>query len=165
MARRDLLEGKRILIVDDEPDVLETLADLLSMCEVFKATSFQEAREKLDQEFFDLVILDIMGVDGYRLLEIANQKGVMALMLTAHALSPEDTVKSYQLGAASYVPKEKMADIATYLEDILEAKEEGKSPWWRWMDRFGSYYDRKFSPDWKQKDKEFWERFQKRELI
>ena len=32
-----LLNGKRVLIVDDEPDVLDTLEDLLPMCSVTKA--------------------------------------------------------------------------------------------------------------------------------
>ncbi len=46
MASKNLLGGKRILIVDDEPDVLEALADLLSMCDVVKASTFDEAKEK-----------------------------------------------------------------------------------------------------------------------
>ena len=101
-----------------------------------------------------------MGVDGYKLLEIANKRKVMAVMLTAHALSPEDTIKSYKEGAAYYVPKEKMPEIAAYLNDILEAKEQGKSFWSRWLDRFAAYYDERFGPDWKDKDKQFWEKFQ-----
>jgi hypothetical protein len=68
-------------------------------------------------------------------------------------------VKSYKEGAASYLPKEEMANIATFLEEILEAKEEGKHFWWRWLDRWGNYYDRKFGEDWKDKDKEFWDKF------
>ena len=100
-----------------------------------------------------------MGVEGYKLLEIANKREVIPVMLTAHALSPEDTVKSFKEGAASYVPKEKMSEITTYLNDILEAKEKGKTFWWRWFDRFASYYDNKFGPDWKEVDKDFWEKF------
>jgi hypothetical protein len=57
------------------------------------------------------------------------------------------------------VPKEEMANITTYLSDILEAKEAGKSFWWRWLDRFATYYDKKFGPDWREKDEEFWEKF------
>jgi hypothetical protein len=57
------------------------------------------------------------------------------------------------------VPKERISQIATYLNDILEAKEKGKSFWWRWLDRMDSYYAQKFGLDWKEKDKEFWERF------
>ena len=123
----NLLENKKVLIVGDEPDVLETLEELLSECDVVKASSFEEAKDLLETEYFDMAILDIMGVDGYKLLEIANEKKVMAVMLTAHAFSPEDTVKSFKEGAAYYVPKEKMPEITTYLNDILEAKEEGKS--------------------------------------
>jgi len=155
----DLLKYKRVLIVDDEPDVLDTLEALLSMCDVVKAATFEEAKEVLETQYFDIAVLDIMGVDGYKLLEIANKREVIPVMLTAHALSPEDTVKSFKEGAASYVPKEKMSEITTYLNDILEAKEKGKSFWWRWFDRFASYYDNKFGPDWKEVDKDFWEKF------
>jgi len=152
-----LLDGKRVLIVDDEPDVLATLEDLLSMCDLVKASNFLEAKDLLTTQYFDLAILDIMGVDGYKLLEIAVERKVIAVMLTAHALSPEDTRRSFKDGAASFVPKEEMANIVIYLNDILEAKEEGKSLWWRWMERFSDFYDRKFGLDWKDRDKDFWE--------
>lgn len=153
------LAHKRVIIVDDEPDVLETLEELLPMCDVVKASSFGEAKDLLETQYFEIAILDIMGVDGYKLLEIANKKKVMAVMLTAHALSPEDTVKSYKEGAAYYVPKEKMTEITTYLNDILEAKEQGKGFWSRWLDRFEVYFDEKFGPDWKDKDKVFWNKY------
>jgi DNA-binding NtrC family response regulator len=159
MTSKNRLEGKKILIVDDEPDVLETLEDLLSMCDVTKASNFEEAKNLLDYEYFDLAILDIMGVDGFELLEIARERNVIAVMLTAHALSPENIVRSYKEGAASYLPKEEMANIATFLEEILEAKEKGTHFWSRWLDRWGTYYDRKFGEDWKDKDKEFWDKF------
>ena len=153
------LDGKRVLIVDDEPDVLEALEELLEMCDVEKASTFSEAKDRLESQRFDFAILDIMGVDGYELLKIANERKVITIMLTAHAFSPEDTVKSFKEGAASYVPKEEIANIETYLKDILEAKEKGKSFWWRWLDRWASYYDKKFGPTWRDKDKEFWEKF------
>ncbi|MBN1102492.1 MAG: response regulator, partial [Deltaproteobacteria bacterium] len=92
------------------------------------------------------------------LLETANQREVIAVMLTAHALSPEDTLKSYNAGAAYFVPKEKMGDIVTYLNDVLEAKEKGKPFWWRWLDRFAAYYDKKFGERWRVDDKDFWDR-------
>ena len=155
----DWVNNKRVLIVDDEPDVLESLAELLPMCDVVKATNFEEAKDLLQTQYFDIAILDIMGVDGYKLLEIADERKVIPVMLTAHALSVEDTMKSYKGGAASYVPKEEMANIVTYLNDILEAKEQGKSAWWRWLDRFAAYYDKKFGPDWKKEDKDFWKKF------
>ena len=151
MAKKNLLNGKKILIVDDEPDVLGTLEDLLSMCDVVKSSSFNEAKELLESQYFDMAILDIMGVDGYKLLEITNQKKIIAVMLTAHALSPENTVRSYKEGAASYIPKDEMANIAIFLNDILEAKEKGENFWWRWLDRLGAYYEKKFGSDWEEK--------------
>jgi CheY-like chemotaxis protein len=150
MERQDLLDGKRILIVDDEPDVLDTLEDLLTMCKITKASTFEEAGALLEDQYFDMAILDIMGVHGYKLLELCNQKRVIGVMLTAYAMTPEDIKRSYENGAASFVPKEKMADIATYLIDIYEAKEKGKSLWWRWYDRLASYCEKKFGPDWQK---------------
>jgi DNA-binding response OmpR family regulator len=159
MVSKSRLDGKKILIVDDEPDVLESLEALLLMCVVVKASGFLEAKVDLEKQSFDIAILDIMGVDGYKLLEIAKQKRILTVMLTAHALSPEETVKSYKAGANLYVPKDKMAEIVIYLEDVLEAKEKKKSTWWRWLDRLGSYYDEAFAKDWQYKDKEFWKKF------
>jgi CheY-like chemotaxis protein len=156
---KGLLDGKKILIVDDEPDVLETLRELLSMCELSEAATFEKAKELLEGQSFDIAVLDIMGVDGYKLLEIARQRKVVPVMLTAHALSPEHTIRSYRRGAALYVPKDKMANIVTYIEDVLEALSKGKSTWWRWLDRFESYYAKKFEAAWKDKDEEFWKNF------
>ena len=154
MEKQNLLDGKRLLIVDDESDVLDVLEDLLTMCTVTKASSFEQARELLENQYFDMAILDIMGVKGYELLDICNEKRVIGVMLTAYAMTPEDIKKSYENGAASFVPKEKMAVITTYLTDIYEAKEKGKNLWWRWFDRLADYCERKFGPDW-QKDHGF----------
>ena len=159
MARKDLLNGKKILIVDDEPDVLETLEELLSMCRVIKSTDFEKAKILLENEYFDIAVLDIMGIRGFTLLEIANRKKVMAVMLTAHGFSPENTVRSYKEGAAAYVPKEKINNITTFLNDILEAQELNKNFWWRWLDRLNSLYEKKFGPDWQRHDREFWDKF------
>ena len=159
MAAKDFLDGKRVLLVDDDADVLDTLADLLPMCETLKASNFKAAKDYLESEYFDLAILDIMGVEGYQVLEIANQRRVTAVMLTARALSPDNIVKSYREGAASYLPKEEMVNIASFLNDVLEAKEQGKSTWVRWYDRMGSFFEKKFGPKWQENEKDFWGKF------
>jgi CheY-like chemotaxis protein len=159
VEKENLLEGNKILIVDDESDVLETLQDLLTMCEVSKASSFEEAQQIMNSQEFDLLILDIMGVDGYKLLEIAHQKKITTVMLTAHALNPEDTKKSLEKGAAYYLPKEEMVNIAKHLSDVLAAQKEGKSTWFSWLDKFASLYDKKFGSDWQDNDKNFWDKF------
>ena len=66
-----ILDGKRILAVDDEPDVLNVLEEEITMgcrdCKVEKATTYEAAAEKLKSQKYDLVILDIMGVRGFDL--------------------------------------------------------------------------------------------------
>jgi CheY-like chemotaxis protein len=159
MSDKGLLANKRVLVVDDEKDVLDLIEELLPMCEVVKAASIEQAAELLENRFFDLAVLDIMGVDGYKLLEIATRQEITAVMLTANALSPEDTIKSFKKGAAYYIPKENMSEIASYLTEVLEDKDKGRNPMARWLDKWVSFYDRRFGPDWKNKDKEFWENF------
>ena len=159
MKKQDLLKNKRILIVDDEPDILETLVDLLSMCATESASTFEEARDKLTTGNFDMAILDIMGVDGYKLLDLATERKITAVMLTAHALSPEDTIKSHKKGAAYYLPKEEMVNLEQHLTDVLEAQAKGRSAWDRWFERFASFYERKFGPDWQETDKDYWDKF------
>ena len=156
MAEKDYLKGKTILIVDDEPDVLETLEELLPTCKTVRATSFEAAESLLTSKSFDIAILDIMGVDGFRLLNTAVGKKTIAVMLTAHALSPENTIKSFKEGAALYIPKEKIIDIDTYLSDVFEAKEKGKHFWWRWFERFGEYYNKKFGDYWHNTNQDTW---------
>ena len=150
MDNDSLLEGRRILVVDDEPDVLDVLEDLLPKCAITKASTFNQAKELLEDQYFDIAILDIMGVEGYELLKICKEKRVIGVMLTAYAVTPEDIKKSYEDGAASFIPKEKMHNITNFLTDIYEAKEQGKNFWWRWFDRLADYCERKFGPDWQK---------------
>ncbi len=160
MPESSLLDGKKVLAVDDEPDILEALEELLSMCDVEKASSFGEARTLLESRDFDIAILDIMGVDGYRLLEIANQRNITAVMLTAHAFTPDNLVKSIKEGAASYLPKEELSNIATFLNDVLEAKNKGENTWGPWQERLPtSYFEKRWGAAWQDTDKEFWEKF------
>lgn len=159
MSGEGRLVGKRVLVVDDEPDISDTLAETLSMCEVTKAYSFDQGSRLLEEHSFDIAILDIMGVRGFELLDMARRKGVIAVMLTGHALSPGNIIRSYREGAASCLPKEEMANIAVFLTDILEARGKGASPWWRWFDRLAALWEKRFGPDWKEEDRDFWEKF------
>ena len=160
MTNETLLADKKILIVDDEPDVLDTLEELLSMCDVVKASTFDEAKKLLETQNYDLVILDIMGVDGYKLLNIAKRRDITAVMLTAHAFSPDNLKKSIDGGAASYLSKEEMPQITSFLLDLLKAQKEEKDPWERWQNRLtSSYFSKRWGAAWQDTNKEFWEKF------
>jgi CheY-like chemotaxis protein len=158
MEDESILQDKRILIVDDEPDILETLEDLLPMGHTTTAASYQEAREVLETQPFDIAILDIMGVSGFDLLEIAARKGIVAVMLTAYALTPENVAKSHRKGAAYYLPKEEMVNIASFLTEIMTAKAKGEDTWGSWYQRLSSFAERTFGPDYKKGDKAFWDK-------
>jgi DNA-binding NtrC family response regulator len=159
MAKEDVLKGKKILAVDDEPDVLETLVELLEDCEVEKATSFESAKELLKSKVYDAAILDIMGVRGFDLLEIAIERKIPALMLTAHGLNPDNLVGSIKLGAKSYIPKDKLHEIDIYLKEIFLAQAKGIEKSGNWFARLSGFFDERFGHGWKNKEKKFWKEF------
>ena len=73
-----VLDGKRMLAVDDEPDILalleQEIKDACTECTFDKAISYEEAVKLLESKDYDLIVLDIMGVRGYDLLEIGREK-------------------------------------------------------------------------------------------
>ena len=159
MDPQKMILGKKVLIVDDEKDILDILTELLELCKLDTASSFEEAKDFLDRYDYDIVILDIMGVKGFALLEIAKQKGIPALMLTAHALTEDSLKKSAQEGASYFVPKDEIAQIATFVADVLEAREKNKNPWVRWFERLSGTFDIIFTgPNWREREKEFWDK-------
>ena len=110
---------------------------------------------------YDAVILDIMGVRGYDLLILARKKRIPTLMLTAHALNPENLKKSIKSGAGAYIPKDKMADLAIFLAELIEtAQTEQKLKDGRWFSRLRLFFDEKFGSGWTDKDKKFWDSFE-----
>jgi DNA-binding NtrC family response regulator len=160
METKTLLQGKRLLIVDDEPDVLDLLTELLSHSMIDRASTFEAAKEFLETEYYDVVVLDIMGVRGFELLQIAKQRHIPALMLTAHALNRESLKKSAEEGASYFVPKEEITKIDVFVADVIEAREKNKNPWVRWLERLGASFDHRkdFSgPNWREEHKKFWD--------
>lgn len=162
MASDDILKGKKILAVDDERDILETLKEILHQCDVVETSSnFESARELLERNIYDAVILDIMGVRGFDLLDIAVRRKIPALMLIAHGLTADNLVGSIKLGAKSYIPKDKISEIDVYLKEIFLAREKGIEKSGNWFARLSSFFDERFDHGWKNKDKKFWEEFDK----
>ena len=158
MDTNKLVQGKWLLIVDDEQDILDMLIELLDACKIDTASTFEEGKKLLETNRYDLAVLDIMGVQGFDLLEVANQQKIPALMLTAHGLSEENLKRSAQEGAAYYAPKDEITKIDVFVADVLESLDKKKNVWEKWFDRLGGFYDKKFGgTDWREKEKEFWE--------
>lgn len=148
-----VLNGKRILAVDDEPDILESLEELILFscpgCTFEKASTYQDAVSLLQANHYDVVILDIMGVRGFDLLEIAVKRNFRVAMLTAHALTPEALKKSHELKARAFLPKEKIVEIVPFLEDILTY--DFATGWRRLLQKLSGFFNEKFESDWEKK--------------
>ena len=85
--KKSYFEGKKILAVDDEKDILGIIQEELEMADVDMALDYQTATEKIKQNKYDLAILDIMWVDGLTLLKQTVEKKITTVMLTAHAMN------------------------------------------------------------------------------
>lgn len=99
-----------ILIVDDEPTILQSLSGLLSDegFEVQTAANGYEALKIIETKFPDLVLLDIWmpGIDGIETLkEIKKENShIPVIMITGHG-SIETAIKASKLGAFDFIEK------------------------------------------------------------
>jgi CheY-like chemotaxis protein len=156
-----ILSNQRILAVDDEPDVLalieEEISEACPNCKLEKATTYEQAVELMISWTYDLVILDIMGVRGFDLLDLAIKRNFPVAMLTAHALTPEALKRSIEMGARAYLPKEKLGELVPFLEDVLHY--EAMPGWKRLFEKLGDFFNVRFGPDWQEPESKFWKEF------
>ena len=163
---KSILADKRILAVDDEPDVLATLEgeilDACPNCYFDKAVSYEKASQLLLSFTYDLVILDIMGVQGFDLLDIAVNRPYPfpVVMLTAHLLTPEALKRSIERGARAYLPKEKLGKIVPFLEDVM--KYEYGPGWRRLLKQMEGFFNASWGPYWKKSEEKFWKEFEEK---
>jgi len=150
-----ILNDLAILVVDDEPDILETVEDELYMCILHKAENYETALEYLSSYTYDIVILDIMGVNGFELLKDSVSRGFPTVMLTAHALTPDALKKSIQFGAVFFLPKETLPELTFFLEELVDNK--FIPSWVTFFEKLGIYFNKYFGPNWKEKDQFFQE--------
>jgi DNA-binding response OmpR family regulator len=163
MVSSEILQDKLILAVDDEEDVLDIIEEELSESAhvtLHRATTFEKAQQYLVSYTYDLVILDIMGVRGFELLQIAANAGFPVVMLTAHAFTPDALKKSIELGARAYLPKEKLGSLTPFLEDVLRLNY--RSAWQKALDQVATLFNKKFGSDWRKSQDEFWKEFEKK---
>lgn len=102
---------RSILIVDDEPDMLQLLKRSLEPeidCRIDVAPSASAALQLMAEDHFDLVLADIKmpGMDGFELLDIIkrNMPGCTVIMMTGHG-SIETAVEAMKNGAYDFITK------------------------------------------------------------
>ncbi len=119
-----MLQGARILIVDDERTTRLSLSEIFSLRGANTATAADgnEALEQIQQTEFDLLILDVKmpGLSGLQVLEYVQQHapGTICILLTAHA-TIDSAIHALRQGAFDYVLKPAQP------KTIIEAVERG----------------------------------------
>ena len=122
---------EKILIVDDEPDLVSTVEYRLQFadCQVVTASNGQEGLERAEAEKPDLILLDtnMPVMDGHEMLERLRANGslkhIPVIMLTARC-EPQDIAAASAHGVTDYVTKP--FDFAELTAKIQTALKEGR---------------------------------------
>ena len=122
----------KIMVVDDEPNIVQTLQDRLEMNEyqVVTAGNGREGLEKIEQERPDVILLDVIMpiMDGHEMLEMLRKqpggRDVSVIMLTARSQT-QDIARANACGIDDYIVKP--FDLSELLEKIESVVEHRKS--------------------------------------
>ena len=127
---------KPILIVDDEESIARLIARTLSnagyLCRA--VTSSAQAADLLEQNSYDLVLLDVMmpGIDGYDLLQYILPTGTPCIFLTAKG-TLADRVRGLHMGADDYIVKPfEPAELIARVEAVLRRTGRGSLRFTAW---------------------------------
>jgi DNA-binding response OmpR family regulator len=125
-----MVKSAKILVVDDEPAIRETLAEVLDTEGriVMTAASGEEALALLQEEVFDLMLLDLImpGLGGLQVMERARTlaPGTVIIMLTAHG-TLSSAIEAMRHGASDYLLKPASAPkIMASVEEGLRRRQE-----------------------------------------
>jgi len=121
---------RKILVVDDEDNIVRTIADRLEMSgyQVTTASDGEEALEKIAAETPDLIVLDIImpRLDGHGVLERLRQmdatRQVPVVMLTAQSQA-DDVYRANAAGVDGYFVKPfDLVELLNKIEELLTAR-------------------------------------------
>lgn len=121
--------AEKVLIVDDEKDFLEIIAERISArgMDVSTATSAEDALNLIEEESYDAVIMDYMmpALDGFSALKLmkAKQPEVQIILLTGN-VPDEKHMEARALGALDVI--EKPPDLNDLIQKIKKAKKARK---------------------------------------
>jgi DNA-binding response OmpR family regulator len=126
-------EGATVLVVDDEPEILELLRDLLEI-EGFRARTAagpEEALAAIAEGPVDCLLLDVMlpGMSGFELCRRIRQRSDVPIVLLTARDGDEDKIRGLGLGADDYVVKSaSTAEVVARLKAVLRRCRTGVEP-------------------------------------
>jgi len=128
------METKRILVVDDEPDICEILSLNLTLAG-YKVATANSAKQALDMNpsHFDLLLLDVMmdGMSGFEMMEEMkknpNTESTPVLFITAKD-TEEDILSGFELGADDYISKPfSVKEVLARVKAVLARTDKGQN--------------------------------------
>ena len=118
----------KIMVVDDEPNIVQTLQDRLEMneYEVVTAGNGREGLEKFEEERPDVILLDVIMpiMDGHEMLEALRKRptgqNVSVIMLTARSQT-QDIARANACGIDDYIVKPfDLSELLEKIESVVE---------------------------------------------
>ena len=123
---------KRILIVDEDPEILDFLTGETRKIglnyQFEKADTFPQAVDSMFSGRFDLVILDFPGIRGPYLLNLALLREIPVVVLVSFNSFSIEANHLFQKGIKGLLPKENLSEIGPVLENLLSPKNPPASP-------------------------------------
>jgi len=120
----------KVLVVDDEPNIVQTLKDRLEMndYQVFVAQNGAEGLKTAQEQLPDVILLDVIMpiMDGHEMLEQLRQqdwgKQISVIMLTARSQA-QDIARARACGIEDYVIKPfDLSELLEKIENIVERR-------------------------------------------
>jgi DNA-binding response OmpR family regulator len=121
--------SQKVLIVDDEKDFLDIIAERIRArgMDVSTATSAEDALNMVEEESYDVVIMDFMmpALDGFKAIKLmkAKRPEVQIILLTGN-VPDEKRIEARALGALDVI--EKPPDLNDLIQKIKKAKKARK---------------------------------------
>ncbi|MBT8342585.1 MAG: universal stress protein [Desulfatitalea sp.] len=116
-----MLDGLSILLVDDDPDVMESVENVLDMCIVYKASDANTAFKFLQRRSFDIVLLDVAGVNGWEILKLSVDKGFLTVIFTSQIQMDKDfDIAGHN--CVGFLLKENISELKDYLKAMVIGK-------------------------------------------
>ena len=130
MGLKKKTEKIKVLVVDDEPNIVQTLQDRLEMNEYIVSTAGdgREGLKKAQQEKPDVILLDVIMpvMDGHEMLEVLRKQpgcsDISVIMLTARSQT-QDIARANACGIDDYIVKPfDLSELLEKIETVLEKR-------------------------------------------